>query len=101
MIPFVSPFVSEPMKNKVIYLKSLIKDYKPKTETFPKDIILELEKMGIDLVEKKKPKDLQADKHAGRSFILDHTEEFLNHVVDFSLTDKFRDILNEPIPPVE
>ena len=80
--------------NKVIYLKSLVKNFKPKTETFPKDIILELEKMGIDLVEKKKPKDLQADKHAGRTFILDHTEEFLNHVVDFSLTDRFKDILD-------
>ena len=88
-------------KNKVIYLKSLIKDYKPKTETFPKDILLELEKMGIDLIQTKKPKDLHADKLAGRSFILDHTEEFMNHVVDYSLHDKFRDILNEPIPPVK
>ena len=89
------------MMNKVIYLKSLIKDYKPKTETFPKDIILELEKMGIDLVQAKKPIDLQEDNLAGRAFILDHTEEFMNHVIDYSLADKFRDILNEPIPPVE
>jgi len=89
------------MNNKVIYLKSLVKNYKPKTETFPKDIILELEKMGIDLVNAKKPKDLHADKLAGRRFILDHTEEFLNHVVDYSLADKFRDILHEPIPPVK
>ena len=81
-------------KNKVIYLKSLIKNYKPKTETFPKDIILELEKMGIDLVQKKKPKDLHADNLAGRRFILDHTEEFMNHVVDYSLTDRFRDIID-------
>tara|TARA_B100000029_G_C16777524_1_gene667995 strand:+ start:242 stop:511 length:270 start_codon:yes stop_codon:yes gene_type:complete len=89
------------MNNKVIYLKSLIKDFKPKTETFPKDIVLELEKMGIDLVDAKKPKDLQADKLAGRSFILNHTEEFLNHVVDYSLADKLRDYLHEPIPPVK
>ena len=88
-------------KNKVIYLKSLIKDFKPKTETFPKDIVLELEKMGIDLVETKKPVDLHADKLAGRSFILNHTEEFLNHVVDYSLADKLRDWINEPIPPVK
>ena len=27
------------MKNKVIYLKSLVKNFKPKTETFPKDIV--------------------------------------------------------------
>lgn len=89
------------MNNKVIYLKSLIKDFKPKTETFPKEIIDELEKLGIDLITTKKPKDLQADKLAGRSFILNHTEEFLNHVVDYSLADKLRDYLHEPIPPVK
>ena len=80
--------------NKVIYLKSLVKNFKPKTETFPKDLLKELEALGIDLIDGKKPKDLQADKHAGRTFILDHTEEFLNHVVDFSLADKFREILD-------
>ena len=82
------------MKNKVIYLKSLIKNFKPNTETFPKDIIYELEKMGIDLIEKKKPKDLHADNLAGRNFILEHTEAFMNHVVDYSLADRFKDILN-------
>ena len=82
--------------NKVIYLKSLVKNFKPKTETFPKDIIQELEKMGIDLIPTKKPKALQADKHAGRTFILDHIEEFLNSVVDYSMMDKIEDILNKP-----
>ena len=88
-------------KNKVIYLKSLIKDFKPKTETFPKEIIDELEKLGIDLIQTKKPVDLQADKLAGRTFILEHTEEFLNHVVDYSLADKLKDWINDPIPPVK
>ena len=89
------------MNNKVIYLKSLIKDFKPKTETFPKEIIDELEKLGIDLITTKKPKDLHADKLAGRSFILNHTEEFMNHVVDYSLADKLKDWVNQPIPPVK
>ena len=80
--------------NKVIYLKSLVKNFKPTTETFPKDLLKELEALGIDLIDSKKPKDLQADKHAGRNFILDHTEEFLNHVVDYSLADKFKEILD-------
>ena len=80
--------------NKVIYLKSLVKNFKPKTETFPKDMLKELEALGVDLADNNKPKDLQADKHAGRTFILDHTEEFLNHAVDFSLADKFREILD-------
>ena len=88
-------------KNKVIYLKSLIKDFKPRTETFPKEILEELNKLGIDLITTKKPVDLQADKQAGRSFILNHTEEFLNHVVEYSLADKLRDWINEPIPPVK
>ena len=82
--------------NKVIYLKSLVKNYKPKTETFPKDILRELEAMGIDLSNEKKPTDLKADKLAGRTFILDHIEEFLNHAVDYSMMDKIRDICNEP-----
>ena len=82
--------------NKVIYLKSLVKNFKPKTETFPKDIIQELEKMGIDLITTKKPKDLQADKLAGRRFILDHTEEFLNHVIDYSMYDKIKDVWGSP-----
>ena len=43
----------------------------------------------------KKPKDLKADKLAGRTFILDHTEEFLNHVVDYSLADKLKDWINK------
>ena len=82
--------------NKVIYLKSLVKNFKPKTETFPKDIILELEKMGIDLIPTKKPIDLQADKHAGKDFILAHTEEFLNHVIDYSMYDRIKDVWGSP-----
>ena len=89
------------MKNKVIYLKSLVKNFKPKAETFPKDIVSELEKLGIDLIQTKKPKDLHADKLAGRRFILDHTEEFMNHVVDYSLADKLKDWVNETVPPVK
>ena len=78
--------------NKVIYLKSLVKNFKPKTETFPKEIVLELEKMGIDLIQTKKPVDLLADKDAGRDFILAHTEEFLNHVIDYSMYDRIKDV---------
>ena len=41
------------MENKVIYLKSLVKNYRPKTETFSKEILKELEAMGIDLIKEK------------------------------------------------
>ena len=82
--------------NKVIYLKSLVKNFKPTTETFPKDLLKELEALGIDLIDNKKPKDLQADKHAGRDFILAHTEEFLNHVIDYSMYDRIKDVWGSP-----
>ena len=82
--------------NKVIYLKSLVKNFKPKTETFPKDMLKELEALGIDLIDSKKPKDLQEDKHAGRDFILAHTEEFLHHVIDYSMYDRIKDVWGSP-----
>ena len=82
--------------NKVIYLKSLVKNYKPKVDTFPKDILKELEELGIDLIKGKKPVAKKSDKHAGRDFILRHTEEFLQHAVDYSMMDKIRDIWHEP-----
>ena len=81
------------MKNKVIYLKSLIKTFKPTVETFPKDIERELKSLGIDMIKGKKPIDLKADNKAGRDFILDHTEEFLTHAVDYSLNDKLSEFL--------
>jgi len=79
--------------NKVIYLKSLVKNFKPKQETFPKDIIKELQSLGIDLT---KPivKDKVSDIQAGKAFIFAHIEEFLQHAVDFSLDDKIRDIVS-------
>ena len=69
-----------------------MKNFKPTTETFPKDIIKQLDELGIDLVKGKKPVDLHADKKAGRNFILAHTEEFLNHAIDYSLNDKIKDL---------
>ena len=83
------------MKNKVIYLKSLIKTFKPKVETLPKDIERELKSLGIDMIKGVKPKDLKADNKAGRDFILDHTEEFLTYAVDYSLNDKLSEFLYE------
>ena len=81
------------MENKVIYLKSLFKNFKPKPETFTKEILEELKRLDIDLHSAPKPVDIHADKKAGRDFILAHTEEFLHHVVDYSLEDKFKEFL--------
>ena len=81
------------MENKVIYLKSLFKNFKPKPEKFTKEILEELKRLDIDLHSAPKPIDIHADKKAGRDFILAHTEEFLHHVVDYSLEDKFKEFL--------
>ena len=84
------------MEHKVIYLKSLFKKFKPKAETFPKDILEELAGLDIDLTTAPKPIDPLADKKAGRDFILNHTEEFLNHVIDYSMYDRIKDVWGSP-----
>lgn len=84
------------MENKVIYLKSLFKNFKPKPEKFTKEILEELKRLDIDLVAGEKPVDPHADKKAGRDFILAHTEEFLNHVIDYSMYDRIKDVWGSP-----
>ena len=84
------------MENKVIYLKSLFKNFKPKPEKFTKEILEELKRLDIDLISGEKPVDIHADKQAGRDFILAHTEEFLNHVIDYSMYDRIKDVWGSP-----
>jgi hypothetical protein len=84
------------MEHKVIYLKSLFKKFKPKAETFPKDILKELAGLDVDLEASPKPIDPLADKQAGRDFILKHTEEFLNHAVDYSMMDRMKEVWGKP-----
>lgn len=81
------------MINKTIYLKSLVKNFKPKAEAYPKEIIKELKDLGIDLMKPKVKPITKSDVQAGRDFILTHTEDFLQHVVNYSLDEKFGDIL--------
>ena len=79
---------------KVIYLKSIIKNFKPKTTGFSKELIKELKALGIERLVKPKVKPTRkAEVQAGRDFILTHTEDFLQHVVNYSLDEKFGDIL--------
>ena len=84
------------MENKVIYLKSLFNNFKPKPEKFTKEILEELKRLDIDLISGEKPVDIHADKKAGRDFILAHTEEFLNHVIDYSMYDRIKDVWGSP-----
>ena len=79
--------------NRVIYLKSIIKNFKPKTKSFPKEIIKELKDLGIDLMKPKVKTSGIEDAQAGRKFILKHTKEFLQYAVDYSLDEKIEDII--------
>ena len=83
------------INNKVIYLKSLVKNFKPKTQSLPKEIIKELKGLGIDLIKPKVKLKEKDDFTAGRDFILNHTEEFLQYAVDYSLDEKIGDIIKE------
>ena len=82
------------INNKVIYLKSLVKNFKSKQKGLPKEIIKELKGLGIDLIKPKVKLKEKDDFTAGRDFILNHTEEFLQYAVDYSLDEKIGDIVN-------
>ena len=81
--------------NRVIYLKSIIKNFKPKNKGFSKELIKELKALGIERLVKPKVKTTRKQEvEAGRDFILTHTEEFLQYAVDYSLDEKIGDIVN-------
>jgi len=81
--------------NRVIYLKSIIKNFKPKNKGFSKELIKELKALGIERLVKPKVKTTRKQEvEAGRDFILNHTEEFLQYAVDYSLDEKIGDIVN-------
>ena len=76
--------------NKVIYLKSLFKTFKPK-EKLPEDLKIEMAKLNlISEVNKNKPLDPFKDKKAGRKFVLDNMEDFLQYAVNYSLIDRIK-----------
>ena len=79
---------------KVIYLKSIIKNFKPKNTGFSKELIKELKALGVDLTKPKVKPIKKNDVLAGRDFILSHTEEFLQYAVDYSLDEKIGDIIH-------
>ena len=77
-------------KNKVIYLKSLFSKFKPKDE-LPEDLKIEMAKLNIGVEGTvNKPVDPLADKKAGRKFILDNMEGFLEYAVNYSVIDRIK-----------
>ena len=67
-------------KNKVIYLKSLFSKFKP-TETLSEELKIEMAKLNLHVdAFSNKPLDPLADQRAGRKFILDNLDDFLNSI---------------------
>jgi hypothetical protein len=85
------------MKDHTLYLKALAKGSKVKTiesEEFKRD----LERLTKEYAPHSKPRSRVEDEKAGRKFILENLEEFLNYSVEFSLADKMHDLWSEVSP---
>lgn len=75
------------MKDHTLYLKALAKGVKNKTlesEAFRRD----LERLTKVYAPRSRPRSKVEDDRAGRKFILENLEDFLNYSVEFSLTEK-------------
>jgi hypothetical protein len=82
------------MKDHTLYLKALAKGSKVKTiesEDFRRD----LERLTKEYAPHGKPRSKVEDERAGRKFILENLEEFLNYSVEFSLADRLNDLWSE------
>ena len=82
------------MKDHTLYLKALAKGSKVKTiesEDFRRD----LERLTKEYAPYVKPLSKIDDERAGRKFILENLEEFLNYSVEFSLAERLNDLWSE------
>lgn len=82
------------MKDHTLYLKALAKGSKVKTiesEDFRRD----LERLTKEYAPHGKPRSKIDDERAGRKFILENLEEFLNYSVEFSLAEKLNYLWSE------
>ena len=78
---------------KALYLKSVFKDFKSdkKVGKLIKDFIISANGFEKPVVKQKDKLELAV---MGKEFILKHTPEFLEYAVDYSMFDKFGDIVN-------
>jgi hypothetical protein len=82
------------MKDHTLYLKALAKGSKVKTiesEDFRRD----LERLTKEYAPHGKPRSKVEDEKAGRKFILENLEDFLNYSVEFSLAERLNDLWSE------
>lgn len=85
--------------DKLLYLKALTGDTKGKKKVI-KDIgesIRYINKASgfndLEFVRDNQPKDPIIDRLEGKKFIINHSEEFLEFALDFSMTDRISDVL--------
>ena len=74
---------------KVIYLKSLFNNDKPNKKA------IKLIDEAIIKANGFNPKSNSKKSISSKEFILRHTEDFLNYAVDYSLSEKLNDFLQE------
>ena len=83
--------------DKLLYLRALCKTKgKKKVIKEITEAIKDINDKGIfkfSHTKEEKPKKPLDDLIEGREFILNNTEEFLNHCVDYSMADKIDDLL--------
>jgi hypothetical protein len=82
------------MKDHTLYLKALAKGSKVKpieSETFRRY----LELLTKEYAPHGKPLSKVEDEKAGRKFILENLEDFLNYSVEFSLADRLNDLWSD------
>ena len=76
------------INNKVIYLKTLVKNFKPKTESLPEDIIKELKNLG-------KPEEIARKISSGKMNKFKEENALLTQAWVMEPKKKVKDILKE------
>lgn len=81
------------MNEQVIYLKALV-NKQPKFNT--DEFKIKVKSLSKDIYNDVVPKTFEQDNTEGRQFILKNLNDFLEYAVDYSLADKFNELLFYP-----
>lgn len=81
------------MNEQIIYLKALV-NKQPKFNT--DEFKIKVKSLSKDIYNDVVPKTFEQDNAEGRQFILKNLNDFLEYAVDYSLADKFNELLFYP-----
>lgn len=82
------------MNEQVIYLKALVNKQPKLTNT--DEFKIKVKSLAKDIYTDVVPKSYEQDCSEGRQFILKNLNQFLEYAVDYSLADKFNELLFYP-----